>query len=543
MKRKKPEGKVTTSSQDPKQESVVSETVNFSIEGNAKTPNPQLCNPPFVGVTSFLDDTQVKWVSPDSLKPCQTHQSIYGEEVIDLFLFESIKKSGVLTPLIIDKNNIIISGIARWKVSKVLNLVRVPVVYSSEAASNENLVSCNISRHKSYSILFKEYEVLKKAFNISQGARTDLRNGNNKMKASELPSLLGVSRATISRLCNINQLAQNFYKDDQEQIAKVWEEVDHPRKGIISVTNKLNKLISKKRNSSGEPMNLWGNGYTIYNSTSSQMTEVKDGSIQLVITSPPYYGGIRDYDIELDQLGHEKTPEEFAVNLANHFDDTKRVLKPSGSLVVNIADTIDPQTKQQSLAPYYFVTEMAKRNWHISGVYIWLKSRFRPTLPGKRGIAVFEYIYHFSKSPNYDYHKTWVSSVSDPIYNPVIFGKAENSSRVIKDVFDLRDDSNDGVINWACANESLLRRVCDKEGIEMSHSATFPIMIPSLFINLLSIPGDTVLDPFSGTATTGAACKVLGRNYIGYELNKEYIDISRVRLKLTDEKLGQEVAA
>ncbi len=66
---------------------------------------------------------------------------------------------------------------------------------------------------------------------------------------------------------------------------------------------------------------------------------------------------------------------------------------------------------------------------------------------------------------------------------------------------------------------------------KIGHPAPFPIELPQKFINLYSYKGDLILDPFLGSGTTSVAAKQLNRNYVGYEINKEYIDIANIRLE------------
>ena len=66
---------------------------------------------------------------------------------------------------------------------------------------------------------------------------------------------------------------------------------------------------------------------------------------------------------------------------------------------------------------------------------------------------------------------------------------------------------------------------------KIGHPAPFPIELPKKFINLYSFKNDLVLDPFIGSGTTAVASKLLKRNYVGYEINKDYIEIANKRLE------------
>ena len=75
------------------------------------------------------------------------------------------------------------------------------------------------------------------------------------------------------------------------------------------------------------------------------MSELEDGEVQLVFTSPPYWNK-RKYSNDEDWLGNEKTPEEYIDNIINHFDDTHRVLNDKGSFFLNIGDTFKDRNLQ-----------------------------------------------------------------------------------------------------------------------------------------------------------------------------------------------------
>ena len=66
---------------------------------------------------------------------------------------------------------------------------------------------------------------------------------------------------------------------------------------------------------------------------------------------------------------------------------------------------------------------------------------------------------------------------------------------------------------------------------KIGHPAPFPIQLPQKFINLYTYKNDLILDPFLGSGTTAVAAKLLERNFVGYEIEKEYIEIAKNRIK------------
>jgi len=88
----------------------------------------------------------------------------------------------------------------------------------------------------------------------------------------------------------------------------------------------------------------------------------------------------------------------------------------------------------------------------------------------------------------------------------------------------------DNIFYTNVANTGKLRILCQKEGLPMDHTATWPISVPALLILLTTDEGDTVLDIFNGSGSSGEACIKLGRNYIGYEKYASYVKATEVRI-------------
>jgi DNA modification methylase len=92
-------------------------------------------------------------------------------------------------------------------------------------------------------------------------------------------------------------------------------------------------------------------------------------------------------------------------------------------------------------------------------------------------------------------------------------------------------DFRGNVLRTNVANTGELRKLCKDAGFILTHSATFPLSVPTLLVLLTSKPGDLVVDPFNGTGSVGEVCRLMGRNYVGYELNPQFIMATEVRMK------------
>lgn len=164
---------------------------------------------------------------------------------------------------------------------------------------------------------------------------------------------------------------------------------------------------------------------------------VPDGSVDCVVTSPPYWA-LRDYGVE-GQLGQERTPEEYVRRLCDVFDELRRVLKPTGTCWVNLGDTYasgkanrnagfnarwhgaagrsDKQAatdtqkptrpraglpeKSLCLIPFRFAIAMLERGWILRNVIIWHKPNALPSSVIDRFSVDFEYLFFFAKAKRY----------------------------------------------------------------------------------------------------------------------------------------------
>jgi site-specific DNA-methyltransferase (adenine-specific) len=251
------------------------------------------------------------------------------------------------------------------------------------------------------------------------------------------------------------------------------------------------------------------------------MYQLEDNSVQLIVSSPPYFQA-RVYKNGENELGREKSPEEFINNLVNLFDDAKRVLKDEGSLYVNINDTCRDGAYQA--IPQRFVVEMLKSgSWILNDEIIWTKTNPKYS-PGKRSVRSHEYIFHFVKSKNFYFDDSWLDGVDDKT-NTFSYGTNNLFPKLISGM-----DFRDGVVRTNVATTQQLRKKCEEKGFFLNHTSVFPEVIPIIPILTTTRPGDSVLDLFNGTGTVAEVCIKLQRGFYGFEYNPEYVMASEVRL-------------
>ena len=289
-----------------------------------------------------------------------------------------------------------------------------------------------------------------------------------------------------------------------------------------------------------------------------------DNSINCCVTSPPYFG-LRDYGVD-GQIGNENSPEEYVDKIVNIFSEVKRVLKGDGTLWLNLGDswagsnqgavTKHPTPKQASNhgtnymttenhvsklkhisgykpkdmigVPWMVAFALRESGWYLRQDIIWAKGNPMPESVKDRCTKSHEYIFLLSKNRKYYYD---YEAIKEPaITKPTVRDKNREGYQAdyIKgDRFSKgeRVYGADGMRNkrdvW-----NINTKPCRE-----AHFATFPDTLIEPCILAGCPENGIVLDPFMGAGTTGMVSRKHGRNYIGIELNAEYIDIANKRIE------------
>jgi len=295
------------------------------------------------------------------------------------------------------------------------------------------------------------------------------------------------------------------------------------------------------------------------------------GSVQTIVTSPPYFG-LRDYGDE-GQIGAEPSVQEYVDNLVALFRELRRVLANDGTLWLNLGDsyagnTGGPQGATGQFAdrsvsgarsarssrggdlspknligiPWRVALALQADGWILRSDIIWSKPNSMPESVTDRPTKAHEYVFLLAKSPRYYYD-------SDAIREP---DSGQDHSRTI-----LTGQASLEPSGGVSGSHGGLRTVGGRNGTGRNkrtvwdiattpfpgaHFAVYPPELIRPCILAGSRPGDTVLDPFSGSGTTGMVATYEGRKYVGIELNKEYIDLS-LRTRFAEPTLGIEVAS
>ena len=467
----------------------------------------------------------VSVVAPQMLKKNSTTHSMYVVPVNYEEIRNNIQEFGLLTPLLVNYDYEIISGNLRHQIALDLGFEEVPVVFidTPEELKAVLSVSTNQFRVKSMIEMASEIRFYDEYYTVGRGRRTDLNPQMKLVKDEKDDAYKSVGQYKINKIKSIEKRVIELYGNNIEKLNNELSKVDKGEVTLNELDKKLERELLKKNNRVVVPTQYEyiTEKVKIYNSSCGDLFHLENESIQTVVTSPPYFQ-MRNYGTGKKQLGLEKEVMDFIKNLCDLFEDTKRVLKKEGSLFVNINDCVIDGEYQS--VPELFLIEMKKRGWRYVDQYLWLKSNPQFT-PGKRSVRNFEPIFHFVKSADYFFNDTWLSEFVDE-KNSISMGTKMKYPKLVSGL-----DFRDNILTHSGSNTLELRRKClELANFHMEHSATYPLSLPLIFVLATSKPGDTILDLFNGTASTGEISVLTNRKYVGYELNPQFVMASEVRL-------------
>ena len=263
-----------------------------------------------------------------------------------------------------------------------------------------------------------------------------------------------------------------------------------------------------------------------------RIKELDDNSVDLVVTSPPYADTV-SYGNKINVLH----PDNYVDWILPLFDEVFRVLKPSGSFILNINDKL--VKKQRSTYVYELAFRTPKEtNLQLYDTYFWYKKNGLPSGGDKRLNNRVEYLFHFVK--DVDKFKCYPDRIRVPYaestlpkYKGIYRGnKVVDESGIAQNCKPKKQSANPlGTIPtnvFRFNNNSALRTTAKYKGL---HPAPYHPDLPEKFITWLTDVDDLVVDPFLGSGTTALVAQRLKRNWIGFEKNKAYEDFIRDRLK------------
>jgi site-specific DNA-methyltransferase (cytosine-N4-specific) len=243
------------------------------------------------------------------------------------------------------------------------------------------------------------------------------------------------------------------------------------------------------------------------------LLELETGSADCCVTSPPYWGGLRDYG-EDKQIGLERNPADYCAVLGDVFREVRRIVKPTGTLWLNVGDVyaasgkggggsqgdraawatvkgrkglrMPPEgykMKDLTLVAFQLADALRRDGWYLRSTIIWRKpSAVEPTRADRPAVS-HEYLFLFAAAEDY-----WIHNPGEQWWHHT--------------VWDIRTDS------------------------DASHPAAMPSELARRCIVAGCPPGGVVLDPFFGSGTTGMVAAKLDRRFVGIELNPAFSDLA-----------------
>jgi site-specific DNA-methyltransferase (cytosine-N4-specific) len=476
-------------------------------------------------MNEFRDYNKVVMVATADLKENLTTATLYTVPSNYDDIKRNIAELGLLNPLLVTRDLRIISGNLRFRIALELKQETVPVVFLDVDEKQMDMisVSTNQFREKTNLEILREIEFYEQYYSVGKGRRTDLSPQAAQVKEEKDQAIEKIGRYKVNTLKSINKKCVELYGEGNTKVEELLSSVETGKSSLNKVNEQLERESNKRMNKKNVPSfyEFHTDNVDIYNKSCIDLSELGDGSVQTVVTSPPYFD-MRDYGIGKDQLGHQDTAKAFIDELVPYFDEVNRVLKHNGSLFVNINDKIEDG--QYQMVPEMFLIEMVKRGWRYVDKYLWLKPNPQYT-PNRGSVRNFEPIFHFVKSEDYYFDSDWIKQLEYK-KDGIIYGSCTGNSPKLFSGLDFSSNT----LKHKVGDTRELRKKCKEYGFHLEHSATFPLSLPSIFILSTSKPGDTVLDIFSGTATTGEVALLTDRRYVGYELNPQFVMASEVRL-------------
>jgi DNA modification methylase len=307
--------------------------------------------------------------------------------------------------------------------------------------------------------------------------------------------------------------------------------------------------------------------------------EIAPGSVRCCVTSPPYWG-LRDYGVE-GQIGLEQTPDEYVQRLVEVFWVVRDLLADDGTLWLNLGDSyaadrsgtgMPAETlaggigghgegdalrgrgvrqngnarrncrqyglKHKDLVgiPWRVAFALQSDGWYLRSDIIWHKPNPMPESVTDRPTKAHEYLFLLTKSAKYYYN---AKAVAEPaVKGPQTMQANPETARrrsvgpMARGAEGFNHQYADSSRVWAADGTRNRRSVwtIPPKPFRGAHFAVMPEALVEPCILAGSAPGDTVLDPFAGSGTVGVVALRHGRQFVGCELNPEYIDIARKRI-------------
>jgi DNA modification methylase len=312
----------------------------------------------------------------------------------------------------------------------------------------------------------------------------------------------------------------------------------------------------------------------ILSANSTSPFPLKDKSVQCCVTSPPYYG-LRDYRVD-GQIGHESLHDClswanggslcgscYICTMRGVCAEIWRVLRDDGTFWLNIGDSYvgggahggSPNSHKQNSnvgsvsayvrlkntvlreknlmgVPWRVALALQSDGWYLRSDIVWNKTNSMVESVRDRCTKAHEYLFMLTKCPTYyfDYEASREPSRTPVGGQNALVGGQKYRQEGLQDLAGISAHRGGESVSDGFRNRRTVWHIA-VANYEGSHYATFPEKLVEPCVLIGSRPGDVVLDPFSGSGTTGLVCVRNNRRYIGLELSDEFAAMSLKRLR------------
>jgi DNA modification methylase len=492
-------------------------------------------------------------------------------EESDEQLKNDLQREGQLLSVVVNKENELIDGYRRVRLLRELGVEELKVIVIDQPATLDLRLSFNMYRQKTSGDLTKEVLFVFTSTPKKQGSRGGEKYNRTEIISEKLKyrwksnKTIGDIEKVISKDFDTYFLLDGIvnkgwsineclhYVDELREIdlKKGYGFTDQLIKGGLNI-NQVNKFINDREFLSNEYKDTF---IIPEKSTSLRMncTDIRNqvefhSKVATLMCSIPFWK-LRFYENEegYNQLGHEKTPEEFAANVADIFVDLQISLKKSANVFVNIGDSyVDGCAMDVPGLVKRAILE--KTDLKLKDVLIWSKPVPKPQSEEiKRPINKLEYILWFVVDPKEAKYNmiTYTdrlkeikitNGAKDVDENGVVWKKSKSLSKPYQKIYNhISQQEVEHMIVCATGKNVPLYKA-HSEG----HPAAMAELLPVLPIMMTTDEGDLVFDPFGGGNTTGRIALLLNRNYLSTELSHHYHKVGCKVIENTLEEVNQD---
>jgi len=486
-------------------------------------------------------------VNINTIKPNPFTDELYGDFSLtnedDLLLMQTIRIKGIVEPLIISNNNIIISGVRRYKVARFLCITEVPVIVEDINEVREiDVIIHNQYRTKLPVQLAYEYEKIRKELGSKQGTNLNVSD-TNKLEEVKSSVLKQISDSNRKRVVKAVKIKKELCPEKTEK--EIWKELTEENKrgrAVNSILKNLEVQQAKIINAAlvDDYKDVSIECFKIIQGDSLEVhKQIEEDSIQCLTTSPPYWN-YRTYDQNENDnnripLGNESDVDSYIDALVEIFERYISKMKNTSSIFVNVMDKI--HNGKVANIPFKFSQKIESLGLHHIQTIMWYKRNPQYSANHRIAQPTCEYILHFTKDvERYKWNRYWSDELENKeFYYDVLYGKNGEVPLIKNIILPFYEIGKEGdnvtppLFSTKVINNHSLNKLLEEKGFKLTHSALYAYEIPMLFLLPTTKRKDICLDIFSGLGTTGIVAFATDRSYIGVENSEIYAAQSKER--------------